>query len=267
MRRKKSYLHLPGLSIGNTYWNRLIEAADAIGVQVDDATTERFRRYRELLIEWGSRANLTAIKDPEAIVERLFIRSFRIAVQAGGSVTTAGWFDGRRIIDIGSGAGIPGLPLKLILPEADVTLLEANRKKCDFMEHVVADLGLDGIHVINERAEIAAHFDDHRESYDLATARVVAKLPVLAEYTLPFLKQGGVAVLPKGPDVETVRSESDKAAYAADEMGAAPAIIQAVAHPGTSPTDHMVYWLKIRPTSDRYPRRVGIPSKRPLAVA
>ena len=128
------------------YWEHvlesLIQAAGAIGVQVDDATTERFRRYRELLIEWGSRANLTAIKDPEAIVERLFIRSFRIAVQAGGSVTTAGWFDGRRIIDIGSGAGIPGLPLKLILPEADVTLLEANRKKCDFMEHVVADLGL-----------------------------------------------------------------------------------------------------------------------------
>ncbi|MXZ02790.1 MAG: 16S rRNA (guanine(527)-N(7))-methyltransferase RsmG, partial [Chloroflexi bacterium] len=239
----------------------LIKAAGAIGVQVDDATTERFRRYRELLIEWGSRTNLTAIKDPEAIVEQLFIRSFRVAVQAGGSVTTAGWFDGRRIIDIGSGAGIPGLPLKLILPEADVTLLEANRKKCDFMEHVVADLGLDGIEIINERAEIAAHFDNLRESYDLATARVVAKLPVLAEYTLPFLKQGGVAVLPKGPDPETVRSESDEAAYAADEMGAAPAIIQAVAHPGTSPTDHKVYRLKNRPTSARYPRPAGIPAK------
>ncbi len=245
----------------------LIEAAGAIGVQVDDATAERFRRYRELLIEWGSRTNLTAVKDPEAIVEQLFIRSFRIAVQAGGSVTTSGWFDGRRIIDIGSGAGIPGLPLKLILPEADVTLLEANRKKCDFIEHVVENLGLDGVDVINERAETAAHFDDLRERYDLATARVVAKLPVLAEYTLPFLKQGGVAVLPKGPDTEAVKSESDKAAYAADEMGAAPAIIQAVAHPGKSPTDHMVYWLKIRPTSDRYPRRVGIPSKRPLIVA
>ena len=245
----------------------LIEAASAIGVQVDNATTERFRRYRELLIEWSSRTNLTAIKDPDAIVEQLFIRSFRIAVQAGGSVTTAGWFDGRRIIDIGSGAGIPGLPLKLILPEASVTLLEANRKKCDFIKHVVADLGLDGIDIINERAEIAAHFEDLRESYDLATARVVAKLPVLAEYTLPFLKQGGVAVLPKGPDAKTVRSESEEAAYAADEMGAAPAIIQAVAYPGASPTDHMVYWLKIRPTDDRYPRRVGIPSKRPLVVA
>ena len=88
----------------------LVEAAGAIGVQVDDATTERFRRYRELLIEWGRRTNLTGVKDPEAIVEQLFIRSFRIAVQAGGSVSTAGWFDGRRIIDIGSGAGIPVCP-------------------------------------------------------------------------------------------------------------------------------------------------------------
>ena len=236
-------------------------------MQVDDSTIDRFRRYRDLLIEWGGRTNLTAVKDPEAIIEQLFIRSFRIAVQAGGSVTTAGWFDGRRIIDIGSGAGIPGLPLKLILPEADVTLLEANGKKCDFIEHVITDLGLDDIDIVNERAEIAAHFDDLRESYDLATARGVAKLPVLAEYTLPFLKQGGVAVLPKGPDAEAVRSESDEAAYAADEMGAAPAIIQAVAHPGKSPTDHMLYWLKIRPTADRYPRRVGIPSKRPLVVA
>ncbi len=245
----------------------LIEAADTIGVQVDDATTECFRRYRELLIEWSSRTNLTAIKDPEAIVEQLFIRSFRIAVPAGGSVSTAGWFDGRRIIDIGSGAGIPGLPLKLIFPGADVTLVESNLKKCDFLEHVVTDLGLGGITVINQRAEDAAHSEGLRERYDLATARGVAKLPVLAEYTLPFLKPGGVAVLPKGPDVQAVRAESDDAAYAADEMGAAPAIIQPVAHPGTSPTDHIIYWLKIRSTADRYPRRVGVPSKRPLVVA
>ena len=245
----------------------LVEAAGAIGVQVDDATTERFRRYRELLMEWGRRTNLTGVKDPEAIVEQLFIRSFRIAVQAGGSVSTAGWFDGRRIIDIGSGAGIPGLPLKLIMPGADVTLLEANGKKCDFIEHVVEELGLDGVDVINERAEIAAHWDDQRECYDLVTARGVAKLPVLAEYTLPFLKSGGVAVLPKGPNSEAVRAETDDAAYAADEMGAAPAIIQAVAHPGKSPTDNIIYWLKIRPTAERYPRRAGIPAQSPLVVA
>ena len=245
----------------------LIEAASTIGVQVDETTAQRFRRYRDLLIEGSGRINLTAVRDPEAIVEQLFIRSLRIAVQAGGSVTTAGWFDGRRIIDIGSGAGIPGIPLKLILPQADVTMLEASRKKCDFIEQVVEDLRLDGVEVVNERAEAAAHFDDHRARYDLATARGVAKLPVLAEYVLPFLKQGGVAVLPKGPNAEAVRSESERAAYAADEMGAAPAIIQAVAHPGTAPTDHIVYWLKIRPTADRYPRRVGVPAKRPLMAA
>lgn len=246
---------------------KLIDAASTIGIAVDGAQVDQFRRYRDLLIEWSSRVNLTAVKDPDAIVEQLFIRSLRIAVPAGGNVSTAGWFEGRRIIDIGSGAGIPGLPLKLALPGAEVTLLESNRKKCDFMEHVIADLGLNGVSVLNLRAEDAAHLEDHRENYDLATARAVAKLPVLAEYALPFLMLGGVAVIPKGPDQDAVQSESDEASLAADEMGAAPAIIQAVAHPGKSPTDHIIYWLKVQSTPDRYPRRVGIPAKRPLTIA
>ena len=246
---------------------KLIDAASTIGIAIDGAQVDQFRRYRDLLIEWSTRVNLTAVKDPDAIVEQLFIRSLRIAVPAGGNVSTAGWFEGRRIIDIGSGAGIPGLPLKLALPGAEVTLLESNQKKCDFMEHVIADLGLSEVSVLNLRAEDAAHLEDHRENYDLATARAVAKLPVLAEYALPFLMLGGVAVIPKGPDQDAVQSESDEASLAADEMGAAPAIIQAVAHPGKSPTDHIIYWLKVQSTPDRYPRRVGIPAKRPLTIA
>ena len=245
---------------------KLIDAASTIGISVHDAQVDQFRRYRDLLIEWSSSVNLTAVKAPDAIVEQLFIRSLRIAVPAGGSVSTAGWFEGRRIIDIGSGAGIPGLPLKLALPDAEVTLLESNRKKCDFMEHVVADLGLSGVSVLKLRAEEAAHLEDHRENYDLATARSVAKLSVLAEYALPFLSLGGVAVLPKGPDQDAVQSESDEASLAADMMGAAPAIIQPVAHPGTSQTDHIIYWLKVQSTPDKYPRRPGIPAKRPITA-
>ena len=244
----------------------LIEAAKTIGIDVDAGQIERFERYRELLMEWRGRMNLTAVKDPDEIVEQLFIRSLRIAVSAGGNVSTAGWFDGRRVIDIGSGAGIPGLPLKLVLPWAEVTLLESNGKKCEFMEHVVEVLGLDGVTVLNGRAEDAAHVEGHREEYDLATARGVAKLPVLAEYCLPFLRLGGVAVLPKGPNREGVKLEADDAATAADVIGAAPAIIQPVAHPGRSATDHIVYWMKVQPTPDRYPRRAGMPSKRPIVA-
>ena len=242
----------------------LIDAAGTIGIDIDGAQVDQFRRYCDLLIDWRRRVNLTAVKAPDAIVEQLFIRSFRIAVPAGGSVSTAGWFAGRRIIDIGSGAGIPGLPLKLVLPNAEVTLLEANRKKCDFMEHVIADLGLSGVSVLNLRAEDAAHLEDHRENYDLATARSVAKLSVLAEYVLPFVQLGGVAVLPKGPERDAVQAESEESSLAADMMGAAPAIIQPVAHPGTSPTDHIIYWLKVQSTPERYPRRPGIPAKRPI---
>ena len=118
--------------------------------------------------------------------------------------------------------------------------------------------------MLNGRAEDAARLAEHREGYDLATARGVANLSILAEYVLPFVKLGGVAVLPKGPDMHSVSQEAEAAAFAADEMGAAPAIIQPVAHPGSSPTDHIVYWMKVRPTTDRYPRRAGIPTKRPL---
>ncbi len=244
----------------------LIAAAAAIGVAADENQIEQFGRYRDLLMECGQRTNLTAIKDPDAIVEELFVRSLRVAVQAGGTETTAEWFDGRRIIDIGSGAGIPGLPLKFVLPGADVTLLESNRKKCDFMQRVVDELGLSGVDVVNARAEDAAHYDEHREVYDLATARGVAHLSILAEYALPFLKLGGVAVLPKGADSAKIQAEADAAALAADEMGAAPAFIQQVGHPGTSPTDYIVYWMKIQPTPSKYPRRAGIPAKRPLSA-
>ena len=245
----------------------LVEAAGSIGIAIDEFQLAQFRRYLELLEEWNQSINLTAVKDPEAVVEQLFIRSLRVAVPAGGNVSTAGWFDGRRIIDVGTGAGFPGLPLKLALPGASVTLLEANRRKCGFMEHVVSDLQLEGVVVVNARAEVAAHDPDHREGYELVTARGVASLAVLAEYTLPFLQLGGVAVLPKGPDPAHAQEEADDAAFAAHELGAAPAIIQAVGHPGRSATDHIVYWLKVRPTPERYPRRAGVPSKRPLVAA
>ena len=246
--------------------NSLVQAAVSIGIAIDDVQIEQFQRYRELLLEWSNRVNLTAVRDPDVIVEQLFIRSFRVATPAGGNVSTAEWFTGRRIIDIGSGAGIPGIPLKIALPDADVTLLESNRRKCDFMSHVVSDLGLTNISVLNARAEDAAHSTNHRAGYDLATARGVARLSALAEYTMPFLKLGGVAVLPKGPDNEAVRAECEEAAYAADEMGAAPAIVHAVSIPGNSPIDNTVYWMKINSTPDRFPRRAGTPTKRPLTA-
>ena len=247
--------------------NSLVAAAGSIGISINALQIERFRRYLELLGEWNHRVNLTAVKEPEEIVEQLFIRSLRVAVPAGGSVSTAEWFDGRRIIDIGSGAGIPGLPLKLALPGVDVTLLDSNRRKCGFLEHVISDLELDGVTVVNARAEDAARDAEHREGYELATARGVASLSVLIEYALPFLRLGGVAVLPKGPDSASVRVEVGDAGFVADELGAAPAIIQDVAHPGKAPTDHIVYWLKVQPTPDRYPRRAGVPVKRPMVAA
>ena len=241
----------------------LVAAAEAVGVELLPAQQAQFRRYRELLQEWSDRASLTAVRDDDAILEQLFIRSFRVAVPAGGSVPTAGWWSGRRVIDVGSGGGIPGLPLKLLQPDAFVTLLESNRKRCAFLAAAIAELGIDGVEVVNARAETAAHDPAYREQYDVATARGLARLPTLAEEVLPFLKLGGVAVLPKGADAAGVQSEAEAAAFAADELGAAPAFIQPVEYPGTAPVDYIVYWLKVQPTPERFPRRVGVPSKRP----
>ncbi len=240
------------------------EAAQVIGVHIEPRQIKQFRRYLHLIQSRGKRQNLTALTSAEDIVEELFIRSFRVAVPAGGSVSTASWFSGRNVIDIGSGAGIPGLPLKILLPESKLTLLDSNAKKCAFMEHVIDDLGLQEAVVLNARAEVAAHDPQYRHTFDLAIARGLASLPVLLEYSLPFLKPGGVAVLPKGPDTSFVNAEIDDAAYATQLLGGGPAFIQQVECPGKSPIDNIVYYLKLADSDSIYPRRVGVPTKRPL---
>ena len=208
--------------------------------------------------------NLTSVKGANNVEQNLFIRSLRVAVPAGGNVSTAEWFSQKRLIDIGSGAGLPGIVLKIALPEAHVTLLEARAKRCRFMEKVIQQVALENIEVINARAEDLAHNPEYREQFQIATARAVAPLPTLAELVLPFVTLGGVAIIPKGPNKHTVQTEIQNSQAAARLMGATTAIVQQISYPGTSPTDHMIYWMKIRNTHSNYPRRSGIPAKKPI---
>ena len=205
---------------------------------------------------------MTGARDFERIREELIIRSLRLLASApGGFVSTAGWFDGRRVLDVGAGAGIPGIVLKIAYPGMHLGLLESSSKKCAFLERAVAELSLADVEVINARAEEAAHFPRYREQFDLVVSRGVAALPELSELTLPFAMVGGTVISAKGLSGEREIVESE---WAASELGAAPAIHQVVDSPGSSPPDLLIYWLKVAPTPERYPRRTGVPHKRPL---
>ena len=165
------------------------------------------------------------------------------------------------MIDIGTGAGIPGIVLKIALPELHITLVDSNQKRAKFVSEVVNALELDNTKVINRRAEELAQQIDHREQYDMVLARAVARLNELAELTIPFANIGGTVILPKSRGSE---QEVKEAAAAAEILGAAPAITLQVNKPGNSPPDDMVYWMKISETPDKFPRRNGIPHQSPI---
>ena len=240
----------------------LQEALTSVGAPCDEPRLRRFDRYCELIEETAGRLNVAGVRGVGRIREELIIRSLRLLASApGGFVSTAGWFDGRKVLDVGSGAGIPGMVLKIAYPGMHLALLDASSKKCTFLKRAVTELSLADVEVINARAEEAAHVPRYREQFDLVVSRGVAALPELAELTLPFAVVGGTVISAKGLSGEREIVESE---WAASELGAAPAIHQVVDSPGASPPDLLVYWLKIAPTPDRYPRRTGVPHKRPL---
>ncbi len=242
--------------------DKLQDAASSLGVRLDERQCGQYLRYCELIEESSCRFNLTGVKGQDRICEELFIRSLRLLAPApGGYVSTAGWFDDRRVLDVGAGAGIPGIVLKIACPNMELAMLESSAKKCDFLKRAIDDLSLQRVEVINARAEEAAHEPRFREQFDLVVSRGVAKLPELVELTLPFASVGGTVISAKGLSAEP---EVTGSAWAASELGALPAISREADSPGSAPPDLLIYWLKIASTPARYPRRVGVPRARPL---
>ena len=237
----------------------LVSGALQVGVELDARRQALFRRYFCLLEEGARTVGLTGARGWERVRGELFLRSLRLVPAVRESKP------GHRppsIIDVGTGGGIPGLVLKLAMPDVDLTLLDATRKKTDFLELAVSDLGLDGVRVARARAETAAREPDHRERYDVVVARSVARLSELAELTLPFCRIGGAVMAAKQQEVS---AEVREASWAAGQLGAAAAEVRTVAAPGPAPSDSLVIWAKVSPTPERYPRRAGVPHKRPLA--
>ena len=240
-------------------WSGLEHASGQIGVPLDMIALERFARYRDLLHERSATFNLTAIRDPVEIERRLFLDALAMAPAVDRIV---GASDGAasaraRLVDVGSGAGFPGLALKIARPALDVTLIDATAKKIAFIDEVVRELGLDRITAIHGRAEELGQSSAHRARYDIGTARAVASLPVLLELVVPLLVVGGTALLPKGVEIET---ELRAGRFAAATLGAAIFSADRLSVAAT----RLVTVSKSAPTPDMYPRRTGLPSRDPL---
>ena len=233
---------------------RLQAGARELGVELSDEMLADFDRYAALLRSWNERMNLVSKASLAKIETRHILDSLTAALTLGGAPSG-------KVIDVGSGAGFPGLPLKIVYPGIDLTLVEATQKKARFLEAAVDALGLDGAEIVAERAERLGQDPAYREEFDIVLARAVAPLPVLAELTLPLCRRGGTVVAYKSPGVEDEVAEARRAIQILG--GAAPRVVEV---PATATGDPRVLVVieKRGPTPRKYPRRPGLSAKQPL---
>jgi 16S rRNA (guanine527-N7)-methyltransferase len=210
--------------------------------------------YEKELLEWNQKFNLTAIRDSESIRTKHFLDSFSCVLAWKASPP-------ERLIDVGTGAGFPGIPLKILYPNLRLTLVESVGKKAMFCQHIVRVLGLEYVDVIQTRAESLGQSPQHREKYDWAVARAVANLNVLSEYLMPLVKVGGRALAQKG---ESGPAEAQSAEKAMELLGGKLKQLIPVSLPGVADDRYLVVMEKVAATPPKYPRKPGIPMKQPL---
>lgn len=225
-----------------------------VGIQLTARQIAAFQRYEDELLEWNSRMNLTAIRDREGIRTKHFLDSLSCILAFRERPP-------ERLIDIGTGAGFPGIPLKIIYPRMKLTLVESVGKKLEFCRHIVETLELEDVTLLQARAEALGQDRTHRERYDWAVARAVANLPVLAEYLLPLVSLGGKMLAQKG---ESAHAEAVAAEKAIRVLGGELQQIIPVLVPGIAEERYLVVVDKVAPTPPGYPRRVGLPARRPI---
>lgn len=229
-------------------------ARELLGAPLTHAQRQAFERYAAELVAWNRNVNLTAIVEPEVIGVKHFLDSLTCLLAMRGQPPG-------RAIDVGTGAGFPGVPLKIACPALNVTLVEATGKKADFCRHIVSLLRLEGVEVLHARAEEVGHMPGHRQAYDWALARAVAPLPVLAEYLLPLLRLGGQVIAQKG---ESGPAEAQQAEDALRMLGGTLRQLLPVELPGVAETRYLVVIEKTAATPGAFPRRAGMPARRPL---
>lgn len=224
------------------------------GIELSDVQKNQFNRYYDLLIEWNDKINLTAITDKQEVIKKHFEDSLSISSVIDMNAVNS-------VIDVGTGAGFPGIPLKIVFPSLKLTLLDSLNKRINFLNTVVDELGLADVSAIHGRAEEYGRDVVYRESFDLCVSRAVANLSTLSEFCLPFVKVGGYFVSYKSEkaDIEYIEAKN-----AINLLSGGNVRIEDVIITDTDLTRKMVLIEKLSPMDDKYPRRAGIPLKKPL---
>ena len=231
---------------------KLQQNAEKINISIKEDKVIKFKKYMDLLLKWNKKINLTSITDEDDIILKHFI----------DSLTIEKYVDPKQsVIDIGTGAGFPGIPLKIMNDNVEVTLMDSLNKRINFLNEVIKKLDLKNITTIHSRAEDLAKDNHYRERYDVAESRAVANLSTLSEYMLPFVKVGGKCICMKGSNIDEERKIAEKAI---NMLGGKIVNIENFKLANTDNERNIIIIEKIRKTDSKYPRKAGIPSKEPL---
>jgi len=230
------------------------QARTLLNIQLTKSQLDALQIYEQELMAWNERMNLTAFRDPKQVRIKHFLDSLT-CISAMPDPASA------RVIDVGTGAGFPGLPLKIVYPNMELTLVESVGKKAEFCRHIINKLGLSGVLVLQKRIELVGQMPDHRQHYDWALARAVAMMPVLVEYLLPLVRIGGSMLAMKG---ESAPAETQQAEHAIALFGGHLRVLIPIVLPGVVDQRYLVIVDKIAATPDIFPRKVGKPSKHPI---
>lgn len=235
----------------------LLEGCRELHISIDEHQKQQFSHHYNALADWNKRINLTSIVQPEAVQTLHFLDSLTVV-----NALPAGALQSSRVLDVGAGAGFPGIPLKIAFPGIKLELIESTAKKVNFLYHLIDHLGLDGVEVRHGRAEELATDQNLRESFDVVLARGLAKMATLVELTLSFLRPGGLLVAHKKGNID---QELTNATKAINIMGGKPANLRNVVAPGLNDGRVLVVVEKVLPTPVGYPRRAGLPAKQPIS--
>ena len=234
------------------WMQELEKKAKKMQIELSNQQLEQFYLYMNLLLEWNEKINLTAITDPKEIILKHFIDSITIAPYLKNA---------QSILDIGTGAGFPGIPLAILENSKDFVLMDSLNKRIIFLQEVIQNIALTGVQAIHGRAEELGKEKEHREHYDLVTSRAVAKLNILIEYMLPFVKVGGRCICMKSQEIE---EELEEAKQAIELLGGKLERVDEIILPESDVKRKIIVIQKVRQTPIKYPRKPGTPTKEPI---
>ena len=235
-----------------SFSENLIKECKNINLEISLEDANKFYKYMKLLLEWNEKINLTAITEENEVIIKHFIDSLTIYKYLN---------EAKSIIDVGTGAGFPGIPIKILNKEIDITLMDSLNKRINFLNEVVKKLNLERISCIHSRAEELGRDKKFREKYDVAVSRAVANMSTLVEYLLPFVKVGGMCICMKGSSIDEELKEAEKAIKM---IGGKIEKVEKIILPNSNYERNIVIIRKINNTNSKFPRKAGIPKKEPI---